>query len=76
MATSRRNSRAVPTNTGSAIGSVRMLTGMLRVTSSGSATSGGRRSPIASTSIDRSTARPQAISSAWVCVGLTSTGAE
>ena len=53
-----------------------MLTGMLRVTSSGRATSGGFRTPIASTSIDRSTPRPHAISSAWVCVGLTSTGAE
>ena len=62
--------------TGSAIGPFRMLTGMLRVTSRGSATSGGFRRPIASTSIDSSTARPQTISIASVAVGFTSTGAE
>ena len=69
------NSSAVPTNTGSARALLRMLTGTLSVTSRGSATSGGRRTAKASTSIAHSTPRPHTIRKARVCVGLTSTGA-
>ena len=51
-----------------------MLTGMLSVTSRGSATSDGRRRVNASTSTDQSTASPQAISIALVSCWLAATG--
>ncbi len=76
LAMSRRNSRAVTTNTGRASPSCRMLTGTLNAASSGSAASGACRSVRASTSTARITPSPQTVSVVPVLNGLMCTGDE